>query len=198
MPGECEGSGAMDRNVTGMTGVYCTAAELSRRGYIVSPTSRSARGADLLVTDQSCRNAWSVQVKTNAAKRNSWQVGREDALVVSQTHHFVFVTLNGRDRPSYMVVRSSDVANKVKGKERAYFNRGDGPRDEGWELFEETAVHELTWEGARQLARQPHLHPTARLEKALTLLKPAQDNKLDRGHRKRVLSELKLRGDIPT
>ena len=61
----------MDRHITGMTGVYCAAAELSRQGYIVSPTSRSARGADLLVTDQSCLNAWSVQVKTNAAKRNS-------------------------------------------------------------------------------------------------------------------------------
>jgi hypothetical protein len=106
-----------------MTGVYFTAAELSRRGYIVSPTSRSARGADLLVTDQSCLNAWSVQVKTNAAERNSWQVGREDALVVSQTHFFVFVG-------------SSDVATKVRGKERAYFNRGDGPKDEGWELLE--------------------------------------------------------------
>jgi hypothetical protein len=179
-----------------MTGVYFTAAELSRRGYIVSPTSRSARGADLLVTDQSCLNAWSVQVKTNATRRNSWQVGREDALVVSQTHLFVFVTLNGRDRPSYMVVSSSDVAGKVKGNERPYFNRGDGPKDEGWELFEATAVHVLKWEDARQVARQPHLYPTARLEKALTLLKPAQANKLDRGHRQRIVSELKLRGDL--
>jgi hypothetical protein len=181
-----------------MTGVFCAAAELSRQGYIVSPTSRSARGADLLVTDQSCLNAWSVQVKTNAAKRNSWQVGREDALVVSRTHLFVFVTLNGRLRPSYMVVSSSNVAGKVKGKERAYFNRGDGPQDEGWGLFEETAAHELTWEGARQVARQPHLYPTARLEKARTLLKPTQDNKLDRGYRKRIENEIKLRGDIST
>ena len=188
----------MDRHITGMTGVYCTAAELSRQGYVVSPTSRSARGTDLLVTDRSCLNAWSVQVKTNATKRNSWQVGREDTLVGSPTHLFVFVTLKGRDRPSYMVVSSTDVATRVKGKERAYFNRGDGPRDEGWELFENTAVHVLTWEDARQVARQPHLHPTARLEKALTLLKPAQDNKLDRGHRQRIVSELKLRGDVPS
>jgi hypothetical protein len=179
-----------------MTGVYFTAAELSRRGYIVSATSRSARGADLLVTDQSCLNAWSVQVKTNAKKRNSWQVGREDALVVSQTHLFVFVTLNGRNRPSFMVVSSSDVADKVKGRKRAYFNRGAGPKDEGWELFEATAVHVLEWEDARQVAQQPHLYPTTRLEKALTHLKPPQANKLDRGHRQRIISELKLRGDI--
>ena len=59
---------AIDRQLTGMTGVYLAAAELSHRGFIVSPTSRSARGADLLVSDQDCQKAWSVQVKTNANK----------------------------------------------------------------------------------------------------------------------------------
>ena len=51
-------------HMTGMLGVYLTAAELSRLGFIVSPTSRSAFGADLLVPDQHCRKTWSVQVKT--------------------------------------------------------------------------------------------------------------------------------------
>jgi hypothetical protein len=51
---------AMQTQLTGMTGVYLAAAELSHLGFIVSPTSRSARGADLLVTDQGCRKAWSV------------------------------------------------------------------------------------------------------------------------------------------
>ena len=37
--------------LTGMTGVYLVAAQLSRRGYIASPTSRSAQTADLLVVD---------------------------------------------------------------------------------------------------------------------------------------------------
>lgn len=31
--------------ITGMRGVYLVAAELSRLGFIVSPTSRGARGA---------------------------------------------------------------------------------------------------------------------------------------------------------
>jgi hypothetical protein len=52
--------------MTGMRGVYLVAAELTRLGFIVSPTSRSARGADLLVTDQECQKAWSVQVKTKS------------------------------------------------------------------------------------------------------------------------------------
>jgi len=51
---------------TGMRGVYLVTAELSRLGFIVSPTSRSAAGADILVTEQKCQRTYSVQVKTNA------------------------------------------------------------------------------------------------------------------------------------
>jgi hypothetical protein len=56
---------ARTRQMTGMLGVYLVAAELSYRGFIVSPTSRSAIGADLLVTDQECKRTWLVQVKSN-------------------------------------------------------------------------------------------------------------------------------------
>ena len=59
---------------TGMRGVYLVAAELSRLGLIASPTSRSAIGADILVTDQLCSRSFSVQVKTNAKTFNFWLV----------------------------------------------------------------------------------------------------------------------------
>lgn len=58
------------QQLTGMRGVYLVEAELSRLGFIASPTSRSAIRADILVTDQSCRNIFSVQVKTNAPTFN--------------------------------------------------------------------------------------------------------------------------------
>jgi len=56
----------MNGQLTGMRGVYLVAAELSRLGFIASPTSRSALAADILVTDQACQRAFSVQVKTNS------------------------------------------------------------------------------------------------------------------------------------
>ena len=186
----------MNPHLIGMAGVYYVAAELSRQGYIVSMTARNARGPDLLVMDQDCRNAWSVQVKTNAKKRNSWSLGREHALISFPTYLFVFVTLNGSDRPDYMVVSSEAVVANKKGKTRLYFNRGDGPTDEGWDLFGKTALHELTWEGARETARNPKYQSTKRLEQALALLKPPKDNKLDRGHRKAIEAELKLRSAV--
>jgi hypothetical protein len=47
--------------LTGMRGVYLVAAELPRRGFVASPTSRSAIGADILVTDQACSRTYSIQ-----------------------------------------------------------------------------------------------------------------------------------------
>jgi hypothetical protein len=95
--------------ITGMLGVYLTAAELSRLGFVVSPTSRSAIGADLLVTDRFCRKAWSVQVKTNRKPTNFWLLNQNVAKLGSDSHIYVFVNIKGKERPEYFVVPSLDV-----------------------------------------------------------------------------------------
>jgi hypothetical protein len=135
-------------HMTGMLGVYLAAAELSRLGFIVSLTSRSAAGADLLVTDQRCQKAWSVQVKTNRKAINYWLVGERARHIKSDSHVYVFVNLRGEDRPEYpdrpeyLVVPSGHVAAKVekyapKGGTVWYTfmraNRLSG--NEGWEIF---------------------------------------------------------------
>jgi hypothetical protein len=58
--------------VTRMAGVYLVAAELSRRGFIVSPTSGSAHGTDLLTTDLRARRTYAIEVKTNARTFGFW------------------------------------------------------------------------------------------------------------------------------
>jgi hypothetical protein len=131
--------GMAPTQITGMTGVYLAAAELSHLGFVVSPTSRSAKGADLLVTDQSCLNTWSVQVKTNAQKKGQWTLNEGDSKYTSNSHIYVFVNIMGDSRPEYLVVSSKHVAENIKRaphSTRCWFNKGDGPRDgEGWELF---------------------------------------------------------------
>jgi len=72
--------------MTGMRGVCLVAAELSRLGFIVSPTSRSAAGADLLVTNHSCLRAFSVQVKTNATSFGFWLVGKHALDLKARSH----------------------------------------------------------------------------------------------------------------
>lgn len=96
--------------ITGMTGVYLTAAELSKRGFIVSPTSRGAEGADLLVTDPECKNVYTVQVKTDRGG-TFWLLGK-NKVKISRTHIYVFVRyaqLKRGEVVKYYVVPSKKV-----------------------------------------------------------------------------------------
>ena len=99
----------MKGQLSGMRGVYLTAAELSRLGFIASPTSRSALAADILVTDQACQRAFSVQVKTNSTAATFWLVGKHTP--VSDTHVYVLVNLQSKEGPApeYYVVPSGVV-----------------------------------------------------------------------------------------
>ena len=129
------------KSQTGMQGVYQVAAELTHLGFIVSVTSRNAFGADLLVTDQQCQRALSVQVKTNHKKMGYWLLSKHAKEIKSPTHIYVFVTLKQNQRPDFHVVPSEVVAEHVyvtKGKsgplysfDRTHTKTGS----EGWEVF---------------------------------------------------------------
>jgi hypothetical protein len=135
------GTMASKHQMTGMLGVYLVAAELSRLGFIVSPTSRSARGADLLVTDQECRKAWSVQVKTNSKPARFWLVNRNAETLISASHVYVFVNLRGSERPEYVVVPSSHVASNLsadaQGNWCSFYRKDRLVEDEGWAIFDD-------------------------------------------------------------
>jgi hypothetical protein len=130
--------------MTGMRGVYLVAAELAKRGFIVSPTSRSARGADLLVTDQWCTHAWSVQVKTNSKPTGFWLLNKDAGDINSDSHIYVFVNLKANDeRLEFFVVPGPTVV-RVMRKDTARtgsvwysFNKTDVPDcNEAWGLFD--------------------------------------------------------------
>jgi hypothetical protein len=106
--------------LTGMAGVYMVAAELTQQGFIASPTSRSARGADILVADQNCKHACSLQVKTNGKNASFWLLNPHAKDMVSPTHLYVLVNII-KDRseffivPSRVVARRMDIAKQGKG-----------------------------------------------------------------------------------
>jgi hypothetical protein len=133
---------ASKQQMTGMHGVYLVAAELTNRGYIVSPTSRAAYGADLLVTDQHCRKAWSVQVKTNRKAASFWLLNARARETTSPSHVYVFVNMRGDHRPDYYVVPSRTVAKKMRvtppGRSStwySFFRDSAKPHRERWEVF---------------------------------------------------------------
>ena len=134
---------------TGMRGVYLVAAELARRGFIASPTSRSAIGADLLVTDAKMQRAYSVQVKTNAGTFNFWLVGKHATELASDS--YIYVLVNLREKPKgggediqYFVVPSNVVKKHVlyeqskTGTEWYSFMRTNAePYRDKWSVFDE-------------------------------------------------------------
>jgi hypothetical protein len=132
------------KQIKGMQGVYLAAAELSRLGFIVATTSRGARGADLLVTDEGCRTAWTVQVKTNTSGSSYWLVGKEAAAKPGPHHVFVFVEVppSAVTPAAYFVVPGEELASLVCVEEFGgtpwySFERekAEGYRD-NWRVFE--------------------------------------------------------------
>lgn len=123
----------------GMRGVFLVAAELARCGLIVSPTSRGAAGADLLVTTDDARKTFSVQVKTMTKGFHWWVVGRGAKRFVSPSHAYVFVNIRPSG-PEYFIVPSKVVSRRVKphGKNEAWlgFNYVDAKRyRDNWEFL---------------------------------------------------------------
>ncbi len=104
---------AASKQQNGMRGVFLVAGELAARGLIVSPTSRNAFGADLLVTDAACDKAWSVQVKTNMTTFGFWLVGERARRLRSPSHVYVLVNLRQNPGAEFYVVPSAVVAKSV-------------------------------------------------------------------------------------
>jgi len=100
--------------LTGMRGVYLVAAELAGRGFVASPTSRSANSADLLVSDQRCKRPFTVQVKTNAKSATWWLVNKDTHRIKSDTFLYVLVNLRGDGPHDYYVMPSATVAGNAR------------------------------------------------------------------------------------
>ncbi len=125
-----------------MRGVYLVAAQLSQLGLIASPTSRSAKGADILATDQECKRAYSVQVKTNATTFNFWLLNKDAKEMISDTFIYVFVNLRDKNEVTeYFIVPSNIVADKMKTEKQRKstwysFSYKDAKKyDKGWSIF---------------------------------------------------------------
>ena len=103
--------------MNGMRGVFLVASERSRRGLITSPTSRSARGADILVATPDLMKTFSVEVKTVTSNK-FWQLSPHARMTKATNHVYVFVRIGKRqdkeEEISYYPVRSTFVAKKCR------------------------------------------------------------------------------------
>jgi hypothetical protein len=120
---------------SGMWGVYLVAADLTRRGWIVSPTSRSAAGADLLITDSKGKHVYAVQVKTNTRTFGFWIMNAKTRSLKAPSLIYAFVNIrNGTQEIQLASSRSVAFATKkapksATRKQDAYYIKEDKVRE---------------------------------------------------------------------
>lgn len=129
-------AGRRNTQESAMHGVFLVASRLAEKGFIVSPTSRQTFGADLLVTDARCKQAFTVQVKTQKGNPSFWLVGPKAKDVVSNSHVYVLVNRT-KAGPKYYVVPSKKLAARVTTDRRGNwhsFSRDERYLD-NWKVF---------------------------------------------------------------
>src|SRR5919199_964788 len=96
----------MDNQTVANVGLYYTCYCLSRRGWNVMPTSRNARGIDILAYSQDARRRPTVQVKS-LSKRSPVPLGTKLEHLFAD---FVVVCRYvDRDQPECFVLTSEEV-----------------------------------------------------------------------------------------
>jgi len=100
--------------LTGVSGEYFVAAELSRQGYIASITLRNTKGIDILASNADASKSVSIQVKTNRGRRKAWLLTKKAEEYFDDNLFYVFVNLKDGQQPDFYVVPSKVVAAQVK------------------------------------------------------------------------------------
>lgn len=103
--------------LSGVSGEYFVAGELSRRGYIASITLRNTRGVDVLCSDSETIKTVGIQVKTNKGTTRTWVLNQKAEDYFSKNLFYVFVNLNDNKKaPNFFIVPSNIVAKYCKKK----------------------------------------------------------------------------------
>jgi hypothetical protein len=142
------------RHYTQWAGQFYVAAELSRRGYIVSFTFGNAPMTDLHATSPS-KESFRIECKTLSSIRSSWMVGNPDTLPAAKDLFFVlvYVPLDDHEAQRYYILPSGRMKAIIGTIKRNDIERGVpsaetyksyGPKiseikkyENAWDLFPE-------------------------------------------------------------
>src|SRR5690348_1470335 len=105
-----------NRVLTGVTGEYYVAAELSRRGYLASITLRNTKGVDVLCSNADASKSVGIQVKATTGVQRSWILSQkgEDYYADSLFYVFVNISEDPKQSPDFTVVPSKVVADHIR------------------------------------------------------------------------------------
>ncbi len=121
---------------------FYTAAELTRRGYLVSLTFGNAPVADLLVQSPEGKQ-FTVDVKGQST-RNFWIIQRREP---NPNHYFVLVFLpKGQQPPSFYILSSDEMMKKRTEYEKESIKRGKYRDDMGGFNFTTALAYQDRWD----------------------------------------------------
>lgn len=110
--------------LSGATGVYCVASELSKRGYIASITIRNAKGVDIFCSNSDSTKVVGIQVKANQYPQSEWIVNNYETIKPTRNLFFIFVKLNlDKPSPDYYIVPSEKAVETIKKNYDEWMNK---------------------------------------------------------------------------
>ncbi len=110
----------LSKGLVAASGEHFVAAELARRGWVVTVTTRSAEGVDVFASQESDGVTRALQVKTSRGDSKSWMLNSKAETWKGPTRFYVFVNLRGLDPPEFHIVPSAVVARAVRDDHRAW------------------------------------------------------------------------------
>lgn len=96
--------------VVGNAGLYYVCYELCKRGWNVLPTSRNARGVDVVIYNQDASKTHTIQVKA-LSKRSPVPLGTNLGHLISE--YFLICRKVMSEKPEVFVVKTSEIRNKI-------------------------------------------------------------------------------------
>lgn len=128
--------------LSGVSGEYFVAAELSRRGIIASITLRNTKGVDILASSADASKTVAIQVKTKNSNKGYWVLHQKAEQDIAKNLFYVFVSLNKKEMPTYHIVPSKDVSKKVKAIHKEWMatpsRKGEPHKDTTMRMFTDT------------------------------------------------------------
>jgi hypothetical protein len=126
--------------LVGNIGLYAVCYQLSRRGWNVMPTSRNARGIDILAYDQDGGRKISIQVKA-LANATPVGLGTDPSLRNLIADYFIIARSVKGDTPEYFIAKTDEVTPLVyirhkKGKTSCWLQPKDYNQfEDKWETI---------------------------------------------------------------
>ena len=117
-------SGNLSTQVVGNAGLYYVCYELSKRGWNVLPTSRHAKGVDIVIYNQKGDTTHTIQVKA-LSKQNAISLG--DNLENLIAGYFIICLLEG-ERPKCYILSTAEMISSDEIKSQ----REKGPKVGFW------------------------------------------------------------------